>query len=233
MKYLALLLAAVLTIAACGSDPDSSASEEGDASGEVHTGNEADSPGIIGREGGQPGIPGSDVPANVWQDEPGTCYGYEAYVVGVHGNATGGDDVVVFSGSDREACAGSRAQALFTTRDDGAPETFFGIVGDLLLLEKVVGAEHILRVVDLGAGTVVLETPYEEPVEIREGGLFYGESAAEFESQEGLNAVGVDCPESGAWFDDSLAVGVSIRSRFDLASHQTAPTDDVTCIPLL
>ena len=240
MKSCFFLFLFAFMLAACGSEPGSS--EPG--SSETRGGTSSDPNGVTSRadslqaiiqQRGEPGIPGSDIPTNVWQDGPGTCYSYDGYIIRIHGNDVGGEDIAVFSGDDRGQCEASLAQALFSTGTNGDTETFFGIVGDLLLLERATEEEHLIRVVDLASGSVVHETPYEEPVEIRDGGLLYGEPAEVFESQEGLNAVGVDCPESGVWFEDSLAVGVSIRSRFDLTPPYGGATltDDVICIPLL
>ncbi len=233
MKSFCFLLLASIMFTACG-DGDSTAtdSDESTSSDTATTGSRSDSLQAVRQQQGEPGIPGSDIPEHFWVMDDGTCYAYGQRVVRVTRSGVG-ESIAVFSGSDRAQCNGSSSQATFSTGTDGDPQTFFGVVGDLLLLERTTEQEHLIRVVDLGSGQAVLETLYEEPVEIKEGGLFYGEPAEEFETQEGLNAVGVDCPESGAWFNDSLAVGVSVRSRFDLTSRQVELTDNVTCIPLL
>ncbi len=225
-------LAAGLLLAACGSDPESAAPAQGDVASERAAIRQSDSLRTIRQEGGQPGIPGSDLPEQFWPMDDGECYAYGQRVVRIARLGVG-EVVDVFAGSGREQCAASRAQAVFSSGSDDGTATFFGMAGALLLIEKTIDDRHVIRVIDLAGGAVVLETHYEEPVEIREGGLFYGEAAAEFVRQEELNATGVNCPESRQWFNDSLAVGVSIRSRFDLASHVAEQTDDVTCIPLL
>lgn len=233
MKSFYLLVLAATMFAACGGGDSTSADGgDGSSSGPDAGTSQADSLQAIRQQQGEPGIPGSDIPEQFWAMNDGTCYAYGQRVVRV-ARAGAGESIAVFSGNERTQCDGSIAQAAFSTGTDGDPESFFGVVGDLLLLERTTEQEHLIRVVDLGSAQVVLETRYEEPVEINEGGLFYGEPAEEFETQEGLDAVGVDCPDSGAWFDDSLAVGVSVRSRLDLTSRQVELTDDVTCIPLL
>ena len=226
-----LLLLSGLLLGACGSEPDSSGSGSASPNPDETT-TPTDSLYSIQQQRGEPGIPGSDIPDDYWVMADGACYAYGSRVVRV-GRSGAGEVVAVFSAGDRAQCDASVAQAVFSTDTGGDPEVFFGIVDDLLLLERATDEEHLIRVVDLGSGSVVHETSYEEPVDIREGGLFYGEPAEEFESQEGLDAVGVDCPESGAWFEDSLAIGVSIRSRFDLSTREVELTDEVTCIPLL
>jgi len=232
MKSCFPLLLGAFMFAACGSESGSPGTDDGSASDPNDATVQTDSLQAITQQRGEPGIPGSDIPEQFWAMDGGACYVYGQRVVRV-ARSGAGEVVAVFSGSSREQCDASLAQAVFSTGADGDTETFFGIVGDLVLLERTTDEEHLIRVVDLASGSVVYETSYEEPVEIRDGGLLYGEPAEEFESQEDLNAVDVDCPESGVWFEDSLAVGVSIRSRFDLTTRETTLTDDVTCIPLL
>ena len=232
MKSCFFLLLVGLMLTACGSESGSSETSGDTSSHPNGVTSRTDSLQAITQQRGEPGIPGSDIPEQFWAMEDGACYAYGQRIVRV-ARSGAGEVVAVFSGNGRGQCDASLAQAVFSAGMDGDTETFFGIVGDLLLLERTTEEEHLIRIVDLASGSVVYETPYEEPVEIRDGGLLYGEPAEEFESQEDLNAVGVDCPESGAWFEDSLAVGVSIRSRFDLTTREAELTDDVTCIPLL
>lgn len=232
MKFRFFLLLGTFTLAACGSESDSSETGRSASSDSSAFAARTDSLQAITQQRGEPGIPGSDIPEQFWAMEDGACYVYGQRVVRV-ARSGAGEVVAVFSGSSRGQCDASLAQAVFSTDTNEDTETFFGIVGDLLLLERTTEEEHLIRVVDLASGSVVHEAPYEEPVEIRDGGLLYGEPPEVFESQEGLNAVGVDCPESGVWFEDSLAVGVSVRSRFDLTTREATLTDDVTCIPLL
>ncbi len=232
MKRFILFALASFLFAACGSDSESSSSEELAATGESDSFSQADSIRTIRQEGGEPGIPGSDVPDQIWRMDDGACYAYGNRVVRIVQNGAN-EAVSVFTGSDRGRCNASTSDATYSTGTAGDPATFFGVAGDLLLLELTNGDEHSVRVVDLASGAAVHDAAYEDPVEISEGGLFYGEPAAEFESQEELNSVGVNCPESRAWFEDSLAIGVSIRSRFDLTTREAEQTDDFTCIPLL
>ena len=232
MKSCFFLLLVGLMLTACGSESGSSETSGDTSSHPNGVTSRTDSLQAITQQRGEPGIPGSDIPEQFWAMEDGACYAYGQRIVRV-ARSGAGEVVAVFSGNGRGQCDASLAQAVFSAGMDGDTETFFGIVGDLLLLERTTEEEHLIRIVDLASGSVVYETPYEEPVEIRDGGLLYGEPAEEFESQEDLNAVGVDCPESGVWFEDSLAVGVSIRSRFDLTTREAELTDDVTCIPLL
>ena len=234
MKSCFFLLLVGFVLTACGSESGSSETNGDTSSDPNEVTLRKDSLQAITQQRGEPGIPGSDIPGQFWVMDDGACYMYGQRIVRV-ARSGAGEVVAVFSGSGRARCDASLAQAVFSAGTDGDTVTFFGIVGDLLLLERTTEEEHLIRVVDLASGAVVHETPYEEPVEIRDGGLLYGEPAEEFESQEGLNAVGVDCPESGVWFEDGLAVGVSIRSRFDLTPPYGGATltDDVTCIPLL
>ncbi|MEM1054031.1 MAG: hypothetical protein AAGI52_00785 [Bacteroidota bacterium] len=188
-------------------------------------------------ENSAPGFIGATAPETAFLlDDGAVCYIYESYAVRVSPIGSDGEprgDLVQVGGREdggiaRDECeAASRA----VTGDDEA-DTFSGVEGDVLLLDRASGeAGRRLVAVDLAAGgETVLDSPYEEPVEIAEGVLTFGALIREVTSADGLE--GVECEQGEDYLSNDLAVGVVQIREFDLASRDVTETDMLVCVPL-
>jgi hypothetical protein len=235
MKPLALALLALVTLTACGDDPEASSEEGGAREDAPIEGPPAPSEGPeVPRDA--PGVVGSDRPAEWWSlPGDGVCYAFERYVVrAVPRQGAVGEEVVVFrrSGGARGLCDDPASGAVYAVGPDGA-EHFFGLIGDHLLLDEGTGPDgRTLRIVDLVGARVLHEAGYAEPIQVEDGALLYGMEPAVAETMEELDDLGVECPEAPVWLSEGLGVGVSPRVRYVFAERTAEPTGEVVCVPI-
>ena len=188
-------------------------------------------------EGAAPGFIGATAPETaLLLDDGGVCYLYDAYVVRVEPIGSDGEPRgdLVRVGS-REEGGIARDECAAATRDvtgEEEADTFSGVEGDVLLLDRASGdTGRRLVALDLANGdTVVLDSPYEDPVEITGGVLSYGALIREVTSAAGL--MGVDCDQGADYLANELAVGVVQMRRFDLETREVEETDALVCVPL-
>jgi hypothetical protein len=229
-----LSLAAFLVLAACAEAPDAP-SPEGTENPDAVSPVEAP-PGALtvpDPRRQEPGVPGSDVPEERWEERQGTCYAYPRYVARIGSTDAGGDAVAVFrrEGDARALCTAPAGRAVFTSEAEAT--FFFGLVGDFLLLDEGTGPNgRTVRVVDLARGSVVHEATYEEPIVVEGGALLYGMEPEVVETAAELAALGAECPEAAEWFEGGLSVGLSPQMRYDFATRTGTPTGEVLCVPL-
>jgi hypothetical protein len=233
-----LLLLLALGLAACGPTPDTPAPADPDDEAAPpldRPSGPLDVPGAT-PAGEEPGVPGSDRPERAWPIGEGACFAYERYVVRVRPRAAApGEDVLVFArtGDARARCDAPAGDAAFAATDADRAAYFFGLVGDLLLLDEGTGPNgRTVRLVALPSGATVHEAVYEEPIEIADGALLYGMEAEVVASMDEMRALGVSCPEAATWFEEGLGVGLSPQVRYDLATRTAAPTGEVLCVPI-
>jgi hypothetical protein len=227
------VLLAFLVFAACAEAPDAPSPEgtENPAQTPVET-----PPGALtvpDPRRQEPGVPGSDVPEERWEDGPGTCYAYARYVARIGVADAGGDAVAIFrrEGEARALCTAPAGRAVYASEAEAT--FFFGLVGDFLLLDEGTGPNgRTVRVVDLTSGSVVHEATYEEPIVVEAGALLYGMEPEVVQTPAELEALGGACPEAPAWFDDGLSVGLSPQMRYDFATRTGTPTGEVLCVPI-
>ncbi|MDX1421125.1 MAG: hypothetical protein R3181_14260 [Rubricoccaceae bacterium] len=236
-RLLVLLLS--VGLAACAAEPDapSPAGTENPAEVPVEMPPERRTVPGGAEPGREPGVPGSDRAEDAWALDDGACYAYPGYVVRVRPRPSApGEDVTVFQrhGEDARAqCDTAPGDALFAAADADRPTFFFGPVGDHVLPDEGTGpGGRALRIVDLKIGATVYEADYEEPAEVRDGTLLYGMAPEVAESMAEVTALGVDCEEAGAWFDEGLRVGLSPEVRYDFDAGIAAPTGAVRCVPI-
>jgi hypothetical protein len=235
---LTLTLLTALVLPACKEAPDAPSPEgtENPAVAPVET-----PPGqrvVPGAPGGlEPGVPGSERAERAWPLASGTCYAFDRYVVRTRPReAAPGEDVLVFrrSGGDARAqCDGPPGEAAFAAASPERAGFFFGLAGDLLLLDEGSGPNgRTVRVVDLTTGQAVHEAAYEEPIQIEGGALVYGMEPEVVETMDAIASYGVECPEAPVWLSEGLAVGLSPQIRFDLAARTSQETGEVLCVPI-
>lgn len=232
------ILAILVVLCACADEPAAPPPEASEMPAETPVETPSgvlDVPGAT-PAGEDPGVPGSDRPQGAWPIGEGACYAYPSYVVRVRPRAAApGEDVLVFrrAGNPRAQCDAPAGNAAFATTAPDRADHFFGLVGDLLLLDEGTGPSgRTVRVLDLASGATLHEAAYEEPIQIAGGGLVYGMEAEVVETMEEMGSLGVACPEAPAWFDEGLSVGLSPQMRYDLAARTTAPTGEVRCVPI-
>lgn len=235
MLRLLPLLGVLLTLAAC----QQADSPDGDGSATVPSELPASlgvsEDGVI--EGAAPGFIGATAPETaLLLDDGGVCYLYDAYVVRVEPIGSDGEprgDLVQVGAREAGALARDECEAASraVTGEDEA-DTFSGVEGDVLLLDRASGETgRRLVALDLAAGDeVVLDSPYEDPVEIEGGVLTFGALVREVSSADGL--AGVDCEQGTEYLENDLAVGVVQMRRFDLESREVEETDSLVCVPL-
>ena len=232
-------LLAALSLAACAEAPDAPSPEgtENPAVTPIETPpGQRVTPGAPG--GAEPGVPGSDRADQAWPlAGGGACYAFARYVVRARPReAAAGEDVVAYRrapGDARAQCDGPVREAVFAAVSPSEASHFFGLVGDLLLLDEGTGPNsRTVRVVDLTSARVVHEAAYEEPVQIEEGALVYGMEPEVTRSMEEIAALGVECPEAAVWLSEGLGVGLSPQVRYDLAARSATPTGEVLCVPI-
>jgi hypothetical protein len=188
--------------------------------------------------GGEPGVPGSPAPVASARLADGHCYAYDRWLVVVRPRASGaGEDILTWprapGGDPLAACRspGSEPAAAFT--DAASPDAFFGLVGDVLLIDSGTSSRgRTIRAVDLASGRTVLESIYEEPVAIADGVLEFSEPVGAFDRIETVVASGVNCPDAQMWLEDGFAIGVNRRVRFVLDQGRREASDVLVCVPL-
>lgn len=237
MPRLPLLVLPLLLVVACQEGP-----EGPDPAGDGPTTVPSELPASMGAtdegeiEGAAPGFIGATSPETAFLlDDGGVCYVYASYAVRVEPIGTDGeprgDRVRVAPRSDgaiaRDLCEAASREV---TTDDEA-DTFSGVEGDVLLLDRASGdAGQRLVALDLASGDIVLDAPYEEPVEIDNGVLRFGSLVREATTPAGLS--GVECPQGDEFLESDVVVGVVEVRAFDLETFETESEQPLTCIPL-
>ncbi|MEM6328024.1 MAG: hypothetical protein AAF791_12990 [Bacteroidota bacterium] len=238
MSRLFPVLALGLLLGACREGPDAP-DPDGDGppvvTSELPADMSAADDGVI--QGAAPGFIGATAPETALVLDGGSvCYVYEQHVVRVEPIGTDGeprgDDVRIAARTEgaiaRDLCdSASRA-----VTDDTEADTFSGVEGDVLLLDRASG-EFGRRIValDLANGdAVVLDAPYEDPVEIEDGVLRFGSLVREATTMSGLK--GADCPQGAEFVENGVVVGIVEMQRLDLGTREVAPEATLTCVPL-
>lgn len=239
MTRLAPLAVLALALAACkegpaGPDPAGDGPTTVPSELPVSMGGTND--GVI--EGAAPGFIGATAPETAFLlDDGGVCYVYGGYIIHVEPIGTDGEprgDLVRVAvreegGIVRDLCQSASREV---TSEDEA-DTFSGVEGDVLLLDRASGetGRRILAV-DLANGDeVVLDSPYEsEEIEIENGLIRFGALVREATSMAGLS--NVSCEQGPEFIESGLTVGVVQMQTFDLKTHAMVADEALTCVPL-
>lgn len=240
MHALTLTALALLLVGTAGCGGDERPAHPGEDSQDYEdapAGGDPTSPSDL-VEGGEPGVPGSTVPTRTWQTGGGRCYDYAGYVVRVRprGNDVG-ESIAVFAVAEgaeaRARCDAPEAEAVVSVSGAEA-EYFFGMERGLLFVDRGTAPNgRELRVYDLNDdGAVVLDTEYEEPIQIEDGALTFGRPEDAYIDPYIFESTGVECPEATEWFENGMGVGITRVVRLDLATRQVQETDERRCVPL-
>ena len=238
MRFSPFLL---LALAACERAPDAPPAD-GDGSSAVTTSSDVIAGASAKLDGLAPGFIGATAPEAAYDlGEGAVCYVYGTYAVRVSpAGGPGelgeprGDEVAVGAreGDGQAACAGLGSRVV-SSADSTVSDTFMGVEGDVLLLDRASGeAGQAVVAVDLAADdAVVLDSPYEgDTVEIEGGVLRFGTLARTTRSVGDL--AGVDCPQGAEFIESGLDVGIIREVTFDLAQRERADTDRLACTPI-
>ena len=225
-----------LSLAACKQGPDAPAADgDGPATVPAELPASVDD-GVI--EGAAPGFIGA-TPAEtaLILEDGGVCYVYERHAVRVDPIGADGEprgDLVRVAARDESAilkdlCEG--ASRALTGEDE--TDTFAGIEGDVLLLDRAsgdTGRRLIAR--DLSAGDrIILDSDFEEEsVRIEDGRVRFGSLVREARTAQDLD--GVTCPQGADFLANGVVVGVVQVQALDLDSREVTESDERTCIPL-
>lgn len=239
MRFAPLAVVALLALSACREAPDApnaTGTENPDATVPVEM--QAGVGGTL--EGLAPGPQGITPPETALDLGEGTiCFVYAAHVarvspVGSEGEPRGDEVAVVSREAGDEAgelCA--RPLARLITSDSTLADTFAGIEGDVLFLDRASDEDgQTLVAIDLAADdTEVFAMPYEtDTMEIADGVLTFG--TLEDRTRSTGDLAGIDCEQGAQYIDDGLDVGIIRIVTFDLSTREVTETDERTCAPL-
>ncbi len=232
---------ALLVLAACEQAPDAPAADGSnpDATVGVELPAGASADGQL--DGVNPGFLGASAPEAAYDLGDGTvCYVYASHVarvsprgdLGERGEPRG-DEVSIVAraeGEGRAQCDASGARVV-TVEDEA--DTFAGIEGDVLFLDRATGeAGRTLVALDLADGdAVALRDAYEgDTVEIADGGLLFG--TLERTTTQASDLAGVDCEQGPEFVASGLDIGIVRLIEFDIDSRERSETNRRVCIPL-
>ena len=236
---LALLVAFALALGACREGPDAP-----DADGDGLAVVPSEVPASVGSvddgviEGAAPGFIGA-TPAEtaLILEDGGVCYVYERHAVRVDPIGADGEprgDLVRVAPREegvilKDLCEGA-SRAL--TGEEEA-DTFAGIEGDVLLLDRAsgeTGRRLIAR--DLAAGDqILLDAAFEEEsVRIENGFVRFGTLV--LEAREAADLDGVTCPQAEDFLANEVVIGIVQMQAMNLDTREVVESDERTCIPL-
>lgn len=196
--------------------------------------------GADGPDIAAPGFVGSTSPSLALDLGEGVvCYVYAGHVVRVAPRGRAGDielgqDVETAPRPDgagpTELCEGAGLRRVST---DGRPDAFMGLEGDLLILDRGTDSRgRTLRVVDLADGDrLVLDTRYEEPVELADGALRYGREERRTRTADTIGD-DIECPNAESFVESGLEIAILRVVAFDLDAREATETDRYVCMPL-